>query len=96
MQWQPPTCAHDEAWGVVLGVHSARYVGVVCPAQVQVQVAVRLQGGERTHSQHRGGRESVPKKGRTEAKSTPVAFGVGRQGQECLRGVDGRWEEALG
>lgn len=74
-----PTCAHDEAWGVVLGVHSARHVGVVCPAQVQVQVAVRLQGGERD-PQSALGWQSVPQNGRTEAKSTPVASEVGRQG----------------
>lgn len=38
------TCAHDESGGGVFGVDGPGHVRVVRPAQVEVQVTVRLRG----------------------------------------------------
>lgn len=40
---RPLTSAHDETWSSVFGVDGPRHVGVVGPAQVEVEVTVRLQ-----------------------------------------------------
>lgn len=84
---RPPTCAHDQAGGAVPGVHGARHVGVVCPAQVQVQVAVRLQGGEGVAVSAGEGAATREKAG--PRRTQPRGFRAGRQRQGVLE----EWEE---
>ena len=68
-------------------MHRARHVGVVRPAQVQVQVAVGLQGRQGVAVSAWG--EQWPEKKQGPGRAQPRGGWAGRQGQGVLE----EWEE---
>lgn len=74
-------------------MHSTGHVGVVCPAQVQVQVAVRLQGREGVAV---SAWEGAVARGKAGPRRNAALWGLGgKAGPRHFRGVGGRWGGGL-